>query len=147
MSVPKALQERWASIQELVDLVPVDRIYTGTVPATDRNNKPIKLPAVALMFMGDFDYLLTSSDTILRQSGYSFAIHVGQASPATTKAGLERGDVIAQAIQKHYLKAGFAYSEGTIQFMKPQGVRHEQQENGGWIVYSDWMIRSEQRNA
>jgi hypothetical protein len=146
MSVQQAMLERWTSYQPLLDLVPAERLYFGLVPATDDQQRPVRLPAVGLVLQGDLDYTETSSRSVLRQSAFSFQVMVQQASPGRPGSGLAEAETISRAILERFDRADFRYSRGTIQDMRPQGIRHEQPETGGFVLFSDWTVRSQERS-
>lgn len=122
MSVEQAIHERWENTFPLTALVPINRIYTGQVPATDDEEEDVTRPYVGVMVDPKEENIRTSSKRLLSKGNCLFGIYADT---------LGEVKAIVREIVNSFNRSDFAYSQGTILDMRPGTESYQQDPDDG----------------
>ena len=138
MSVEAAIIERWGSYKPLVDLVPIEKIWTGPLPMNDETNSvihPFPFPYVSIEPPADLEVMRTT-DSILTAGIYQLHIHATSLTDCRAIAG---------KVDKRFGDEDFNYSGGTVQdfrLVSRPSVIEDGIEPPTWRVTGTYRIRT-----
>ena len=133
MSAERAIHEHWSGYRPLVDLVPIEQIYTGLPPIRGADEAPLQFPYVSLAVEGESQIERSSSGTLFSTELVRFAVF---------SASYEEARRIERAICRYFNRRDFAWTGGRVLDMRPDSrIERESDDDGVWLVARDFHVR------
>ena len=125
MNIEGAIQDRWRISAVLSALLPVERLFTGTVPG---DPPP---PYAVLTRLDTQPVLRTSSGTALDEAKIEMSLWASE---------LESLQSIVAEVQRSFERAGFLLRDGVVLLMRRVQHSERQEESGLWRASSIWLV-------
>ncbi|HEX4000643.1 MAG TPA: hypothetical protein VHX65_18995 [Pirellulales bacterium] len=133
MSAERAIHEHWSGYRPLLNLVPIEQLYTGLAPIRDAAELPVRFPYVCMSVQGESQLERSSSGTTCATEAVRFAVY---------SSSYEEARRIEAMIVRYFNRRDFLWTGGRVLDMRPANhIERENGDDGVWMVARDFDVR------